>query len=127
MISTRIRTSVFSCATLFVLSVAAPAAEPFDSHAFQRAQAAGRTILVDVTASWCPTCSQQHPIVAQIEKEKPSLLVYEVNFDTAKDVLKHFHVQYQSTLIVFKGVNEVGRSTGETDPARIQSLVARGF
>ena len=77
--------------------------------------------------SWCPTCRQQRPIVEQIEKEKPTLVVYEVDFDSAKETLKRFHVQYQSTLIVFKGVKEIGRSTGDTDPARIRALIAQGF
>ena len=114
-------------AFLLSASLVAQAGQPFDTKAFQQAQAAGKTILVDVTASWCPTCKQQRPIVQEIEKEKPSLVVYEVDFDTAKDVLKRFHVQYQSTFIVFKGASEVGRSTGQTDPKRIRDLVAKGF
>ena len=99
-------------AALLVFSVVSHAAELFDDQSFKQAQAAGKTILVDVTASWCPTCRQQRPIVEQIEKEKPNLVVYEVDFDTAKDTLKRFRVQQQSTLIVFKGSKEVGRSTG---------------
>jgi thiol-disulfide isomerase/thioredoxin len=114
-------------AALLVFSLAGHAAQPFDDQSFKQAQAAGKTILVDVTASWCPTCRQQRPIVEQIEKEKPNLVVYEVDFDTAKDTLKRFRVQHQSTLIVFKGAQEVGRSTGDTDPARIRALVAQGF
>ena len=53
--------------------------------------------------------------------------MYEVNFDTDKTVLKKFGVQSQSTLIVFKGAKEVGRSTGESDPARIQALIEKGL
>jgi hypothetical protein len=36
-------------------------------------------------------------------------------------------VQHQSTLIVFKGQEEVARSTGETDPTPLRSLVAKAF
>jgi thiol-disulfide isomerase/thioredoxin len=114
-------------AAVLVFSLAGHATQPFDDQSFKQAQAAGKTILVDVTASWCPTCRQQRPIVEQIEKEKPNLLVYEVDFDTAKDTLKRFRVQQQSTLIVFKGTKEVGRSTGDTDAARIRALVAKAF
>ncbi len=105
----------------------ANAGQPFDAKAFQAAQAAGKSILVDVSAPWCPTCKQQKPIVQEIEKEHPDLVVYDVDFDTAKDALRQFRVQYQSTLIVFKGPKEVARSTGETDPAPLRALVAKAF
>jgi thioredoxin 1 len=114
-------------AAVLVFSVVGHAAQPFDEQSFKQAQAASKTILVDVTASWCPTCKRQRPIIEQIEKEKPNLVVYEVDFDTAKDTLKRFRVQQQSTLIVFKGTKEIGRSTGDTDPARIRALIAQGF
>jgi thioredoxin 1 len=114
-------------AALLAWSPVAWAGQPFDAQAFQSAQAAEKPILVDVTAPWCPTCKKQRPIVEQIEKEKPDLVVYEVDFDTAKDVLKRFRVQFQSTLIVFRGAKEVARSTGETDPALIRAMISKAF
>ena len=114
-------------AGICVLPTVTWAGQSFDAEAFQAAQAAGKPIVVDVTASWCPTCKRQRPIVEQIEKERPDLVVYEVDFDTAKDVLKRFRVQYQSTLIVFRGTNEVARSTGQTDPEPLRALVAKAF
>ncbi len=114
-------------AALLAWSPVAWAGQPFEAEAFQSAQTAEKAILVDVTASWCPTCKQQRPIVQQIEKEKPDLVVYQVDFDTAKAVLKRFQVQYQSTLIVFRGAKEVARSTGETDPALIRAMIAKAF
>jgi thioredoxin 1 len=123
----KIRIITAVSALLLGSSIFTQAGQPFDAKTFQQAQSAGKTILVDITASWCPTCRQQRPILQEIEKEKPSLVVYDVDFDTAKDALKRFHVQYQSTLIVFKGANEVGRSTGETDAKQIRALVEKGF
>jgi thiol-disulfide isomerase/thioredoxin len=104
----------------------AMATTPYDAKAFMADQEAGKSVLIHVTAPWCPTCAKQKPTVSAIEKEKPQLVVYEVDFDSKKDVLKQFGVQMQSTLIVFKGKQEAGRSTGETDPAKIRSLVEKG-
>ncbi|MBX9588067.1 MAG: thioredoxin family protein [Hyphomonadaceae bacterium] len=112
---------------LLSLCADAFARQPFDAKAFEQAQAAGRTVLVDVYASWCPVCKKQQPTIARLEKENPDLIVYEVNFDNDKDSLKKFGVQAQATLIVFKGAKEIGRSTGESDPARIQALVEKGL
>lgn len=120
--------SIFIALGLLVASaVAVSAADRFDNNAFEAARGAGKTILIDVYAPWCPTCRQQRPIIERIQQERPSLVVFEVDFDSAKDVLRRFGVRYQSTLIVFRGQTEVGRSTGETDPQRIRVLIAKGF
>ena len=117
----------FTLGFAMLLAATGANAATFDGKSFRDAQAAGKTILVEVTAPWCPTCKAQRPTLESIRKERPSLVVFEVDFDSSKEVLKHFSVQKQSTLIVFKGKTEVGRSTGETDPARIRSLIAKGF
>lgn len=119
----------FAAATvmLAVLSIGALARQPFDAKAFEEAKAAGKTILIDVYASWCPVCKKQQPIIGQLEKDRPALVVYTLDFDRDKAALKALGVQSQSTLIVFKGTKEVGRSTGDTDPARISALLSKGF
>jgi thiol-disulfide isomerase/thioredoxin len=97
----------------------------FDQAAFEVAQAAGEPILVHVTADWCEVCQAQKPIVAELtaKPEFSGMKVYNVDFDAQKDVLRNFRVQFQSTMIVFKGSTETGRSTGETDPAVIEALL----
>ena len=122
-----------SLKTLLVLGLlvgsfaVAKAGQPFILNAFEQAQAAGKAVLIEVSAPWCPTCRQQKPTIQGLEKSMPNLIVFEVDFDSAKDVLRRFRVQTQSTLIVFKGTNEMGRSTGETDPEKIKALVSKGF
>lgn len=119
--------TIVALAILLTSAISAQAANRFDNKEFAAAQSAGKTILIDVYAPWCPTCRQQRPIVESAQKENPALVVFEVDFDKAKNVLKRFGVRYQSTLIVFRGATEVGRSTGETDPNRIRALIAKGF
>ena len=122
-----------SLKTLLVLALmfgsfaVAKAGQPFNANAFEQAQAAGKAVLIDVSAPWCPTCRQQKPTIQGLERSMPNLVVFEVDFDSAKDVLRRFRVQTQSTLIVFKGTNEMGRSTGETDPEKIKALVSKGL
>jgi thioredoxin 1 len=118
---------LLALAAVLSLGLAVNAAQPYDEKSFDEAQAAGKTVLIDVTASWCPTCKKQAPIIGAIEKERPNLVVYEVDFDTAKDLLRRLQVRAQSTLIVYKGPKEVARSTAETDPGRLRALIANGF
>lgn len=119
--------SMTSVMILTVTSASAFAAQPFDKAEFAAAQASGKSILVDVAAPWCPTCARQKPIIDSLERIEPQLTVFTVDFDSAKQTLKMFHVRYQSTLIVFKGRTEVGRSTGETDPDAVAALVRKGL
>jgi thiol-disulfide isomerase/thioredoxin len=116
-----------------VLSSAAIASamekRPFEQKAFEAAQAAGKPILVEVTASWCPTCKAQAPILAKLRNDAKfrELVSFNVDFDSQKDLLKKFNVQMQSTLIVFKGKDEVGRSTGDTNAASIEALLGKAI
>ena len=113
---------------LFAVSAWA-AVKPFDQAAFAAAQAAGKPILVEIHADWCPTCRAQDPVISELMREPKNagFVVLRVDFDGQKDVVKRFHVQYQSTLIVFKGRKEVSRSTGETRKAEIEAQLAKAY
>ena len=107
--------------------VAAHAAEKvdYDAQSFTAAQAAGKPILVEIHASWCPTCKAQEPILGNLERQDKfkNLVVFRVDFDSQKDAVKAFGARMQSTLITFKGSQETGRSVGDTNPASIATLL----
>jgi len=100
---------------------------PYDAAAFQAAQAAGKPIMVEVHAPWCPVCVKQKPVIDALKKapELSDLVIFTVDFDSQKDLLRQFNVQKQSTLIVFNGKTEKARSTGVTDPAEIRNLLMK--
>ena len=115
--------------SLIALGLASPAfafeMKPYDAKSFAAAQAAGKAVVIDVTAPWCPTCKAQHRVFDEL-KGKPELAevtIYEVDFDSQKDVLKSFKVVNQSTLIAFNGTHETGRVAGETKVDAIEWLL----
>jgi thiol-disulfide isomerase/thioredoxin len=127
----RLRMSGFAflalAAGLLIGAVPSDAAERklFDAESFRAAQAAGAPVLVDITASWCPTCQAQKPIIDSLARkpEYEQLVILEVDFDTQKDVVRAFNARSQSTLIGFRGEIETARSVGDTDPASIEALM----
>ncbi|MDE2577357.1 MAG: thioredoxin family protein [Hyphomicrobiales bacterium] len=124
----KLRTIVLAAACS-AFAFAANAAEmlAYDVNSFNAALKAGDPILVDVKASWCPTCKAQAPIVEKIaaSPEYKTLKIYDVDFDTQKDALKKFGVRMQSTLIVFRNGVETGRSVGDTTDGGISALIAK--
>ena len=100
---------------------------PFTPAAFAAAQQAGKPILMHVTAPWCPTCKAQAPILERLSADGAfkDLVILKVDFDTQKDILRTVNVQTQSTLIVYRGANERGRSAGDTNEVSIRALLLK--
>ena len=104
-------------------------AVPYSDGGFKAAQASGSSILVEIHADWCPTCKAQSPILDKLTADPKfkNLKVFRVDFDTMKSVLRQFGAQMQSTLIVFKGSAEQGRSVGDTKEASIAALLDKSL
>ena len=97
---------------------------PYSPAALAAAQKAGEPVVLHFHASWCPTCRAQDKVFDAL-KADPSLKVtlMEVDYDTEKALERQLKVTAQSTLIVLHGATERSRSTGETDPARLKSIL----
>ena len=123
-----IRIALAAAVAIGFASTAHAATEaPFTEQAFAAAKQDGKPILVEISAPWCPICAKQKPILGTLYNEPAykNLIVYEVDFDHQKDVVRELGATQQSTLIVYHGGAEKGRSTGETKPEAIASLVAK--
>jgi thioredoxin len=123
------RTLVFALIASFALlcSLPAHAAEwkPFDAASFAQAQKDGKPILVDIFAAWCPVCRAQNPILTQLTRAPKfaDMVVFKIDFDTQKDDVRALKATSQSTLIVYKGETEKGRSVGDTNASSIEALL----
>lgn len=106
-------------------SLAAAAGKPFDQVEFDALQKAGQPIFLKVHADWCSTCKAQDPIVqAQIDNpENQAVTFFVIDYDKERRLLRTMRIARQSTLVVFKGGQEVKRSFGDTTAAGIAALV----
>lgn len=127
----RFTIGIFAVATALVLAPPAGAASavPFTQEAFKAAQNAGSPILVEIHADWCPTCKAQAPILDKLtaDPKYKDLKIFRVDFDDMKPAVKAFGARMQSTLIVFKGTAEKGRSVGDTSQASIAALLEKSL
>ena len=100
----------------------------YDSATFARAQANGQTILVDVNATWCPTCKAQAPTLDAMRSDPKmgDVVFMKLDFDTEKGFLKEHRIPRQSTIVVFRGEQETARTIAETDPESLRAAIIAG-
>ena len=117
-------------AALALAAVAAPAhaaeVKKYDRAAFEAAKAAGKPVLVDVKAWWCPICASQNGTIKRAVTGNPAyaqLVIFELDYDKQKADWQALGVHKQGTLIGYTGSREVGRIEFKTDKAQINGLL----
>ena len=113
----------FLVSLLFLITLNANSMEKettFNQKLFSQAQSEGKVIIVSSWIKYCSSCLGQMKI---LQKAKNDGELSDIKFDnieyfsfdvTNKEISDLFDVQYQTTLLIFKGNEEVYRSIGET-------------
>ncbi len=106
---------------LFALSASANEKKTtFDKELFNKAQSEGKVVIVSSWIKYCSSCASQMKVLktaknnGELSDIKFNNIEY-FSFDVKnKEIANLLNVQYQTTLIIFKGNEEVYRSVGET-------------
>ncbi len=92
----------------------------FDKELFNKAKSEGKIVVVSSWMKYCSSCANQMKVLQKAKKQGELL---DIKFDNIKyfsfdvtnsEIANLFNVQYQTTLLIFKGNQEVYRSIGET-------------
>ena len=92
----------------------------FNKELFDKAQSQGKIVVVSSWIKYCTSCASQMKVLNTAKKNGK---LSDIKFDnieyfafdvTDKKISNFFNVQYQTTLLIFKGNKEVYRSIGET-------------
>ena len=92
----------------------------FDKALFDKAQSEGKIVVVSSWVKYCTSCASQMKILNKAKKEGKLSDIEFTNIEyfafdvTNKEIANLFNIQYQTSLLIFKGSKEVYRSIGET-------------
>ena len=80
-------------------------------------------------AEWCSVCLGQKRAMQKLEADKDlkNLRVYLVDFDFEKKLKNEFNVERQSTIIIFRGQQEISRSLAINDKDKIAEFLKKGL
>ncbi len=103
--------------------------EAYSQARFDALQAAGEVVLIDVYASWCPTCKKQQEALEAYRSANPEkkFTILVVDFDKNKDLVRHFRAPRQSTLLIYKGKEQFWFSVAETRPDVIAAVLDKAI
>ena len=99
----------------------------FSEEVFKNAQVSGKTIVVNSFEVWCGTCSKQTKILDQAEKEFKDIVFLSYEQSKNKDIAQKLDIKFWTTIVVYKGDNEIVRIVGQTDKETIYSAIQKGI
>lgn len=88
----------------------------FTPERFAELQEQNALVLLDVFATWCPTCAQQQKVLAAYRALHPDvpLHILTIDFDNQKEFVRKYGAPRQSTLILYRGEERIWFSVAET-------------
>ncbi|MGB5735170.1 MAG: cytochrome c biogenesis protein CcdA [Thiohalocapsa sp.] len=119
----------FRATTAAFAATPALAADPYTPGLVKKELAAGKTVFLDFTATWCSTCAAQGRALKALKAENPAyeqaVSFIDVDWDTYKaaEITKSLNIPRRSTLVVLKGDKELGRIVAGTSKAQIKALM----
>ena len=99
----------------------------FLEEIFENAKASGKTVVINSYEVWCGTCSKQTKILDQAEKEFTDIVFLSYEQSKNEGIAQKLGIKFWTTIVVYKGNNEVARIIGKTDKETIYSAIQKGI
>jgi len=99
----------------------------FSEEIFENAKTSGKTIVINSYEVWCGTCSKQTKILDQAEKEFTNIVFLSYEQSKNKGIAQKLGIKFWTTIVVYKGNDEVARIIGQTDKETIYSAIQKGI
>ena len=98
----------------------------FSIEIFNDAKKSGKTIVINSYEVWCGTCGKQTKILDQAKKDFKDIIFLSYEQSKNKNIAKKLGIKFWTTIVVYKGDNEVARIVGQTNRKIIYSAIQKG-
>ena len=96
----------------------------FTNEIFKKAQANGKTVVINSWNRTCSTCKKQVKILNEAEEEFTNILFLSFEQQEDIEIAKFLSIEYWTTIVIYKNNKEVYRSIGQTDKSKIYSTIS---
>ena len=99
----------------------------FSEEVLENSKASGKTVVVNSYEVWCGTCSKQTKVLDQAEKEFKDIVFLSYVQSKNKNIAQKLDIKFWTTIVVYKGNDEIARVVGQTDKEAIYSAIQKGI
>jgi len=102
-----------------------PGWEDYSPSRFEALMARDEPVLVEIYASWCPTCLLQHRAFEDLQDQgnAPQIRAIRVDFDRDESFIKAHGFTGTGTLVVFRNGRRIAQASGLVTPEKIHAFI----
>ena len=99
----------------------------FTFEIFEKAQQEGKTIVINSWNESCMTCAKQSKVFAKAVNDFKDVEFLFYEQIKHKDIAKALNIKFWTTIVIYKGQNEISREIGLVNKEDIYLLINKGI
>ena len=104
-------------------SLAIEKSTTFTDKIFKKAQSEGKIIVINSWNKFCSTCKKQIKILDQAETKFNNVIFLSYEQTENKDIADKLNIDYWTTIVIYKGGDEIYRSMGVTEKNQLYLII----
>ena len=104
-------------------SLAIEESTTFTDKIFKKAQSEGKIIVINSWNKFCSTCKKQIKILDQAETKFNNVIFLSYEQTENKDIANKLNIDYWTTIVIYKGEDEIYRSMGVTEKNQLSLAI----
>ena len=97
----------------------------FTDKIFKKAQSEGKIIVINSWNEFCSTCKKQIKILDQAETKFKDVIFLSYEQTKNKDIADKLSIDYWTTIVIYKGEDEIYRSMGVTEKNQLYLAIEK--